>query len=329
MRGRGNTLPRVVVGALTFGAIGLVACGGSEETDQPPEPKVTDFPAPEGRTLDELVASTEPTDQVVVLPAGQVVNKGTTRFPFGVFTDANEPIDDAMVAIYAAPAKNGEADGPAQGPFPAQPKSLGTDPAYASETTAQDQEAPEVFYAADLELDRKGEWQLLAMIREGDVLRSTRVPSLVANQFDEVPQEGDPAIVVDTPTADDVGGDLAQIDTRVPPSTMHEDNFADVVGEKPTVLLFATPALCISRVCGPVVDIAEQVKEQTDADVSFIHMEIFEDNQFDNGPREQVRAYGLPTEPWVFVFDGDGDVDTVFEGPFSAEELQEAVDRVS
>ena len=41
---------------------------------------------------------------------------------------------------------------------------------------------------------------------------------------------------------------------------MHDVDFADVVGKKPTVLLFATPALCQSRVCGPVVDVAEQVK---------------------------------------------------------------------
>ena len=96
-----------------------------------------------------------------------------------------------------------------------------------------------------------------------------------------------------------------------------------------TDLLFATPALCQSRVCGPVVDIAEQVKERTDADVSFIHMEIFEDNQFDKGPREQVQAYNLPTEPWLFVVDSKGTIDTVFEGPFSADELEEAVGNVS
>ena len=37
---------------------------------------------------------------------------------------------------------------------------------------------------------------------------------------------------------------------------MHAKSFADVVGRKPVALLFATPQLCQSRVCGPVVDVA-------------------------------------------------------------------------
>ena len=75
-----------------------------------------------------------------------------------------------------------------------------------------------------------------------------------------MPGPGDPAPRIHTPTEADVGGDLAAIDTRLPPSSMHDADFADVVGKKPVVLLFATPQLCQSRVCGPVVDIAEQVE---------------------------------------------------------------------
>jgi hypothetical protein len=75
-----------------------------------------------------------------------------------------------------------------------------------------------------------------------------------------------------------------------------------------------------------VTDIAEQVKDETGDDVSFIHMEIFEDNQFDKGPREQVEAFGLPSEPWLFVFDADGRISTAIEGAFSADELRAAID---
>ncbi len=64
---------------------------------------------------------------------------------------------------------------------------------------------------------------------------------------------------------------------------MHDVDLADVVGKKPVVLLFATPALCVSRVCGPVVDIAEQVKSEVGDDVAFIHMEIFTDNDPNQG----------------------------------------------
>ena len=72
------------------------------------------------------------------------------------------------------------------------------------------------------------------------------------------------------------------------------------------MLIFATPALCQSRVCGPVVDIAEQVKADYDGDAEFIHMEIYNDNELDKGFREQVLAWKLPTEPWAFTIDSAG-----------------------
>ena len=106
-----------------------------------------------------------------------------------------------------------------------------------------------------------------------------------------------------------MGGDVASIDTRLPPSSMHDADFADVLGKKPVVLLFATPQLCQSRVCGPVVDVAEQVKAKTaNDDVEFIHMEVFRDNQIDKGIRPQMAAFHLQTEPWLFVFDRSGKV---------------------
>ena len=110
---------------------------------------------------------------------------------------------------------------------------------------------------------------------------------------------------------------------------MHDVNAAKTIGEKPTVLLFATPALCVSRVCGPVVDIAEQVKAELGDDAAFIHMEVFNNNNPNDGVRPQLKEYGLQTEPWLFVVDADGKVTTRIEGAFSVEELREAVENAS
>jgi len=106
---------------------------------------------------------------------------------------------------------------------------------------------------------------------------------------------------------------------------MHEDNFADVVGRRPIMLLFATPALCQSRVCGPVVDVAEQVKASHKGDAAFIHMEIYNENEVEKGFRPQVGAYKLPTEPWAFAIGRDGKVVARLEGAFSDRELKDAV----
>jgi hypothetical protein len=130
---------------------------------------------------------------------------------------------------------------------------------------------------------------------------------------------------IHTPTKAEVGGDLASIDTRLPPSTMHDADFADVLGEKPVVLLFATPQLCQSRVCGPVVDVAEQVKSTSGDDVEFIHMEVYRDNRIDKGIRPQMAAFHLQSEPWLFVFDRSGKVAARIEGAFSERELKQAI----
>ncbi len=127
-----------------------------------------------------------------------------------------------------------------------------------------------------------------------------------------------------------MGGDLTSIDTRQPPSTMHGSDFADVVGKKPVVLIFATPQLCQSRVCGPVVDIVEQVKaERGGDDVEFIHMEVFRDNQLEKGVRPQLVAFGLQSEPWLFTVDAKGDVAARLEGAFSERELVEAIEKAT
>lgn len=131
-----------------------------------------------------------------------------------------------------------------------------------------------------------------------------------------------------TPTGDDVS-DLDEIDTRDPHDTMHEVDFADVLGRQPAVILFATPLLCESRVCRPVVDVAEQVKSRFGDDVAFIHMEIFEDNEVNKGMRKQVKEFGLQTEPWLFVVDDRGRVTTAIEGAFGVAELEAAVRAVA
>ena len=46
---------------------------------------------------------------------------------------------------------------------------------------------------------------------------------------------GDRAPVVHTPTADDVAN-IQDIDTRIPPGTMHEDDLASVLGKEPVIL---------------------------------------------------------------------------------------------
>lgn len=320
----------LAAGALSLAL--LAGCGGDDDdggADEPssasrPAPPATDFPAAEGQSLEQVLANAS-SQGPVISPAARVLTVGENRFPFGVFSVEREQITTAEVAIYAAP-KN--LQGPAEGPFPARIESLETEPAFVAESTAADPDAGKVVYVSEIPLEQPGKWSFAALIKEGDGFSGSLIstPSLVG-QFDPV-AVGEKAPVVSTLTTDDVA-DVAEIDTRVPASTMHEEDLADVLGEKPVVLSFATPALCQSRICGPVVDVAEQVKRDVEGeDVAFIHQEIYVDNDIQKGSRPQVEAYRLPSEPWLYVIDRDGRVSTVIEGAYSVSELRAAVDKV-
>jgi hypothetical protein len=145
-----------------------------------------------------------------------------------------------------------------------------------------------------------------------------------------VPSVGDRAIRTHTPTVASVAGDVKKIDTRVPPDDMHDVDLVDALKRhRPVVLLFATPALCQSRVCGPVTDVAEQVKSEYHDRVDFIHMEVYKDNDPNKGVRPQMLAwacaFGHCHEPFLFVIDRRGRVTARIEGAFSASELKAAV----
>ena len=74
---------------------------------------------------------------------------------------------------------------------------------------------------------------------------------------------------------------------------------------------------------------AEQVKQEFGDRVAFIHQEIYNNNQINDGPRPQMRAFHLASEPWAYVIDRSGKVSTVLQGPFSVQELEAAVQKVA
>lgn len=305
------------VGALL---VVLAGCGGdSGEGTSRPAPSASEFPAAKGRTLAEIAEV--PESKLVVSPAGQVVDKGTNRVAFGVFDLGGEQVDDADIALYFSEGPNA----PARGPFPAKVESLQTPPAFRAKTTTEDPgAATSVYVVPRLEVKKAGELAMIALIRRDGKLEGTRAGSFVVGKFDDIPDVGDPAPRIHTPTADEVS-DISQIETRIPPDSMHDVDYADVLGKKPILLVFATPQFCQTRVCGPTVDIAEEVKSRFGDEAAFIHMEVFENNEPPK-VRSQLRAFNLETEPWAFVVDRDGKISARFEGAFGADELTRAVE---
>ena len=307
----------------------LTACGdsgddGAQQTSAPPPPaEPEDFPSAKGKTLRQLIGDVGQRGPVLAASVSQF-KPGENRFGFALFDLARAQIAEVPVALYVAPVGGGKAIGPIVGRY----EEMDVKPQFQSETVARDKDAAKSLYVARLDFPKPGRYELIGLTRlDNRLVAATPVGGpLEVKRDSSAPDVGEMAPTASTDTVADAGGDLAQIDTREPPSSMHDVDFAEVVGKKPAVVLFATAALCQSRVCGPVIDVTEQVKAERGGDVAFVHQEIFKDNDVEKGFRPQVAAWGLPTEPWVFTVGRDGRVAARIEGAFSADELNKAID---
>ena len=149
----------------------------------------------------------------------------------------------------------------------------------------------------------------------------------VAEEF-TAPAVGEKAPASDNPTLADAPAD--EITTANPPDTdLLQYSIADSLDAGvPFVVVFATPQFCVSRVCGPTVEVVQKTAGKfAGKDVRFIHVEIYEGNDPDNGFNRWVGEWNLPTEPWVFLVDDRGVIRGRFEGAVSVPELTEAVSR--
>jgi hypothetical protein len=325
--------------AALLGALLLIAgCGGDEGSADPvsrvptegglqervraaSQPREADFPRSGGKTLQQLAEEVRGGGSAEAGLATSVFTVGDSRLAFGVIDNQGQFVY-GKTAVYVAPTPRDRA----KGPFLAPADVLITEGRYRSKQAATEGDPFAAVYAARVPFDKKGAWSVLTVTLLGD--RVVAAPAQVqvnTKQADPIPDVGEPAPRAETDTLASAKGNVEAIDTRVPPSDMHESSFADVVGTKPVALLFATPQLCQSRVCGPVTDIALQLKAEYGDRMEFIHQEVYADNDPKKGLREPLQQFNLPTEPWLFVVDADGRVTARLEGSFGVTAFENAV----
>jgi hypothetical protein len=196
-------------------------------------------------------------------------------------------------------------------------------------------------YVIDATYPEAGEWGAeFTTIKNGQTLDTTRV------RFDVqatgvMPAIGDRVPSVKTPTAADVGGDIAKIATDPSPDPAFYQVSEDqaLAQHKPFVLIFATPAFCTSRICGPTLDKVKAVAAQYPG-MTFINVEPYK-LQYVNGhlqpvldangqlqPTNVTDAFNLLSEPWIFVVDSNGIIRGSFEAVATPDELKAAIDAV-
>jgi len=188
-------------------------------------------------------------------------------------------------------------------------------------------------YRAEVEFDREGTWQAVIVPAEGDPLAP-----VLFNVFAEpfAPALGAAAPPAPTPTLDDYPIEELTTDAE-PDLRFYETSLADAIAsERPTVLIFSTPAYCQTSACGPMLDTVKAAAPDY-PDVNFIHVEVytgltdpdFKPDADHLAPAVTEEWFRLPSEPWVFVIDGAGTIAGRFEGVMDASELADVVEKIS
>jgi hypothetical protein len=317
--------------------LGATACGGSKKSDDPvdqvaaagglrervraaSDPTPAEFPSAGGRSL-QSVADAIGGGKLEAALASSVFTVGTNRLAFGVIDDQGQFVY-GKTAVYVARGPGA----PAKGPYVAPADVLVTEPPYRSKQAATEQDPFAAVYAARVPFRKPGAYSVLvATSVNGKLVAAPTQVQVSSKSGDPIPEVGEMAPKVQTDTLASAKGDVSKIDTRQPPDDMHAQSFADLVGKKPVALLFATPQLCQSRVCGPVVDIAAQMKAKYGKQIDFIHQEVYVDNNPNKGLREPLRQFRLRTEPWLFVVGRDGRITARMEGSVGVSAFEQAL----
>ena len=208
--------------------------------------------------------------------------------------------------------------GPATFRFGRNPAALG--PPVAA-TLHKDGIETRPYYQAMTRFDAPGVW--VAEARWGGQQGYTRLQVIDASET-QVPVPGKPLISTPTPTTADAMG-VNPICTRQPACPFHDVGLDAALKEaRPLAVLFATPALCESRTCGPVLDVLLGESPAFTDRVRFVHVEIYKDLQ-GSARLPAVEAYHLDFEPILFLADASGTVKSRLDGPFDKQECRQAL----
>lgn len=292
-----------VLAAAGFLAAG---CGGGPGLATSTQPE-----APAG-SLEALWRA--PGEDVAVTAGALDFAPGTNRFPFLVIDGRARPVERPTARVWVS-------RGLKQKPFAeatARLENIGVPGGYEADVAR--------IYVVELELPAAGRYWLLAEPVGGRRIQAIGTLDVAARP--EAPAVGDRAYPSQTPTLASTGGNLKLLTTDATPEReLYRSSVAELLAaHAPFVVAFATPKLCASRTCGPVVDVVEEVRRRLgESPVRFVHVEIYEGNDVAKGFNRWVGEWKLPTEPWVFLVGRDGLVKARFEGTVSVRELEAAV----
>ena len=296
---------RLIVCAALLASLSLIAaaCGG------------------EGRDGDGRPTPLTLTNEgIAPIPANSEVVVGPNRFALGLIDQANKPIlgrpgtnvrlrfffdgelkeEQAARFVWAIPDANG-------------------------------------FFVADVSFDQAGTWEAEAVLTQDGEETTIRRLTFPVRAESQTPNIGDPAPAATNLTLGQEPNIKRITTDEKPDQAFYQMTVIEALSaSKPFVLVFATPAFCQWRFCGPILDNVKALRPEFVDQVNFIHIEPFELDAegklvtTDSGPvvAAPTEAWKLQSEPWVFVVDAQGRIAARFEGAASPEELRAAIQAV-
>ena len=201
----------------------------------------------------------------------------------------------------------------------------------------------QVSYVATVDIPSPGSWRL-------DVTAGSSTGQVSLDALDPGGSAplGRPAPDVDTPTLDDVGGNLLAISTQPQSDVrLYQSSTADArAAGRPYVIVIDSARFKVSPACGRAISMVRYLVDRWPG-VTFIHLEPFPyqivtgepvlDGDIASPPvNAQTRAFGLgdatwPSTkmPWVFVVDGNGIVRAKSTGVIGSADIDLALSLVT
>jgi hypothetical protein len=183
-------------------------------------------------------------------------------------------------------------------------------------------------YVTHAVFDRPGTWTAVTLTH------GTQVPfAIEVKPTPDAPVVGSAAPRAPSPTTKDPLG-VNPICTRQPKCPLHSVSLADVIGAgTPVAVMFATPARCQSRYCGPVLDDLLSVRRHYGNRIRFVHVEIYQNNKTTDLISTLLAWHApganppeLPSEPWLFTLNGAGTIVGRIDGAFGTDEIRSQLD---
>jgi len=250
--------------------------------------------------------------QVIVVPSELIV--GQNRFAVGLIDPVKGMIHDAAVHFRYFDLSN-----------PASP----TVESEADATRLQTPDGETTIYAQEREFKRAGAWgvEVQAKFSDGTSMTKRVAFQVVSNSPTLKPGMKAPALA--TRTAADVDGNLRMLSSAPHPNpAFYHQTLAQALADgKPTALLFATPLFCQTRLCGPSYDVLDHLQQRYGSALNFIHVEVYTglpDPAKTNWQLDPaMTAFGLQSEPWLFLIDKTGTITYRVEGLFTESEIEQ------